>query len=101
MSNITYFYMRGCPYCRNANKAIEELTQANPLYAVNCADVSKIVGINRIDENDPPADLTGYYDYYYVPTMFIGDEKIYEAHPGQTYEEIREAVKNVFDKALE
>jgi hypothetical protein len=33
--------------------------------------------------------------------MFIGDEKIYEAHPGQTYEEIREAVKNVFDKALE
>ena len=93
MSNITYCYMRGCPYCRNANKAIEELTQANPLYA----DVQ----INRIDENDPPADLTGYYDYYYVPTMFIGDEKIYEAHPGQTYEEIREAVKNVFDKALE
>ena len=93
MSKITYFYMRGCPYCRNANKAIEELTQANPLYA----DVQ----INRIDENDPPADLTGYYDYYYVPTMFIGDEKIYEAHPGQTYEEIREAVKNVFDKALE
>ena len=93
MSNITYFYMRGCPYCRNTNKAIEELTQANPLYA----DVQ----INRIDENDPPADLTGYYDYYYVPTMFIGDEKIYEAHPGQTYEEIREAVKNVFDKALE
>ena len=93
MSNITYFYMRGCPYCRNENKAIEELTQANPLYA----DVQ----INRIDENDPPADLTGYYDYYYVPTMFIGDEKIYEAHPGQTYEEIREAVKNVFDKALE
>ena len=35
-----------------------------PLYAE--------VQINRIDENDPPADLTGHYDYYYVPTMFIG-----------------------------
>ena len=92
MRNITFFYMRGCPYCRNANKAIEELMQENPLYTE--------VQIKRIDEDDPPADLTGHYDYYYVPTMFIGDEKIYEAHPGQTYEEIREAVKNVFDKAL-
>lgn len=92
MSHITYFYLRGCPYCINADRAIDELTQENPLYAE--------VQIKRIDENDPPADLTGYYDYYYVPTMFIGDEKIYEAHPGQTYDEIREAVKNVFDKAL-
>ena len=93
MSNITYFYMRGCPYCRYADRAIDELAQENPLYAE--------LQIGRIDENNPPKDLTGYYDYYYVPTMFVGDEKIYEAHPGQTYDEVREAVRNVFEKAVQ
>ena len=91
MSKITYFYMQGCPYCRNANKAIEELIQENPSYAG--------VEIDRFDEDNPPADLTGTYDYYYVPTMYIDNEKAYEAHPGQGYEEIREAVRQVFDKA--
>ena len=92
MAGITYFFMQGCPYCRNADRAIGELTQENPSYAQ--------VQINRIDENNPPADLQGSYDYYYVPTMYVGDEKMYEAHPGQQYDEIKEAVRKVFEQAV-
>lgn len=88
---ITYFYLEGCPYCRNANKAIEELIQEKPEY-------SKI-RIRRINEKNPPAGISGY-DYYYVPTMFVGKEKIYEAHPGQQYDEIRECVRRVFERVL-
>lgn len=88
---ITYFFMEGCPYCRNANKAIEELTRETPAFA----DVE----IERINENDPPAGITGF-DYYYVPSMFIGKEKIYEAHPGEQYDETKESVRKVFEKAI-
>ena len=88
---ITFFYMDGCPYCRNAERAIEELVREKPEYGR--------IEIDRINENDPPAGLSGY-DYYYVPSMFIGREKIYEAHPGQQYEEIKEAVRGVFEKAI-
>lgn len=87
---ITFFYMNGCPYCRNANIAIEELIQENPEYA----DIE----IERIDEQNPPAGISGY-DYYYVPSMFIGKEKIYEAQPGQQYDEIKEHVREVFERA--
>lgn len=86
---ITFFYLEGCPYCRNANRAIEELVREKPEYA----DVE----IRRINENDPPAGISGY-DHYYVPSMFIGREKIYEAHPGQQYEEIKESVRRVFER---
>ena len=87
---ITYFYMNGCPYCRNANIAIDELIQENPEYG----DIE----IERIDEQNPPAGLTGY-DYNYVPSMFISKEKIYEAQPGQQYEEIKEHVREVLERA--
>ena len=87
---ITFFYLEGCPYCRNANKAIEELIRETPVYGD--------VAIERINEQDPPEGLSGY-DYYYVPSMFIGKEKIYEAQPGQQYDVIKEHVKEVFEKA--
>ena len=88
---ITFFYMNGCPYCRNANIAIDELMWENPDYGN--------IEIDRIDEQNPPAGLSGY-DYYYVPSMFIGKEKIYEAKPGQQYDEIKENVQKVFEEAL-
>lgn len=89
---ITFFYLPGCPYCKNANKAIEELIQENPAYGS--------IEIERINELDPPAGISGY-NYYYVPSMFIGKEKIYEADPSQGYEEIKESVRTVFEKASE
>ena len=60
---ITYYYLPGCPYCRKADRAIEELIQENPSYG----DIE----IERINEKDEREDFSGY-DYYYVPSMFIG-----------------------------
>ncbi len=91
MKQITFFFQRGCPYCRKADRAITMLMAENPEYAG--------VPFRRIDENDLPEDLTGTYDYHYVPTMFVGDEKIFEAHPGIEYDEILEAVHRVFERA--
>ena len=89
---IRFLYLPGCPYCKNSNKAIEELIQENPAYGS--------IEIERINELDPPAGISGY-NYYYVPSMFIGKEKIYEADPSQGYEDIKESVRTVFEKASE
>ena len=88
---VTFFYLPGCPYCKNANMAIEELIRENPAYGA--------IEIERINEQDPPEGISGY-NYYYVPSMFIGKEIIYEANPSQTYEDIKASVKTVFEKAL-
>ena len=89
---ITYFYLPGCPYCRNANKAIEELIQENPEYGN--------IEIERINELDPSAGISGY-NYYYVPSMFVDKEKLYEANPSQGYDEIKESVRTVFETVSE
>ena len=92
MKKITYFYMSGCPYCKNADIAIEELTKDNPAY--------KGIEIERINETLHPLK-TRNYDYYYVPSMFIGDSKLYEADPSQGYDDIKASVKRVFDHAIQ
>ncbi len=91
MKNVLYFYLNGCPYCRNANKAIDTLLAEEPKYA----DVQ----IDRVEENAHP-EIADRYDYYRVPTMYIDGEKLYEAKPGQGYEEIKANVKRVLDAAL-
>ena len=37
--------------------------------------------------------------YYYVPTLFVNHDKSYEAHPGDTYEVICEAVEKALAAA--
>ena len=88
MKNLTIFYMQGCPYCRNAKRALEELIAGNPEY--------KEISVEWVDEDRHPERAEGR-NYYYVPTVFSGDEKLYEAHPGDEYSFIREQVR----KALE
>ncbi|MBQ9503717.1 MAG: glutaredoxin [Lachnospiraceae bacterium] len=92
MKKITYFYLESCPYCQNARKAMDELKEENPDYAK--------IEMDWIEEEKQP-DLAKVYNYYYVPTMFIGANKLYEAKPGQTYDEIKTEVRKVFDAALE
>ena len=91
MKPITFFYLERCPYCRNARRAMQELTEENPEY-------SKL-SIRRVEESQEP-ELADRYDYYFVPTMFVGEEKRYESHSGEGYESIRANVKRVFDEAL-
>lgn len=92
MKKVTMFVMTGCPYCAQARKAIKELQDSSESYSA--------VEIEEINEDQQP-DIADRYDYYYCPTMFIGEEKIYEAHPGESYEECRANVQKTLDLALQ
>ena len=63
MEKLTIFVQRNCPYCRRALAWQQELTADDP--------------VEVIDELEQPA-LADRYDYYYVPSYFIGSEKLHE-----------------------
>ncbi len=91
MKPITAFYLHECPYCKKAKAAIEELIAENPQYGQ--------VPITWYEETEQPEAIAGH-DFYYVPSMFIGTEKLYEAQTGQSYDEIKARVQLVLDKSL-
>lgn len=91
MKEITAFYLHGCPYCENAKKAMAELVQEKPEYGN--------VVVRWYEETEHPEIVRGH-SYYYVPSLFIGTEKLYEAQPGQQYDEIKAYVKAALDAAL-
>ena len=80
MEKITAFYLHECPYCANAKRAIGEL-------------------ITWYEETENP-DIVAGHVYEYVPNFFVGDKKVYEAHPGESYGETKFYIKKVFDDLL-
>lgn len=90
-TELKFFFKPGCPYCRRAEKLIAELCAAKPEYAA--------VKIRRIDET-AEAQLAESFDYWYVPSFFLGDEKLYEADPAEDEETVRAKLTAVFDRAL-
>ena len=91
MKKVLAFRLEGCPYCRQAMKAVQELAAEDKKYAS--------VVIDWVEENEHP-EISAKYDYFRVPTMFVDDVKVYEAHPGEKYEECRENVGRVLEEAL-
>lgn len=91
MNQLTIFVMQGCPYCRNAQRAVEELTDEGREYGK--------IEVEWIDENEQ-ADLAEQYDYYYVPTVYLNEEKLYECDPGDDYETIKANIRQAFDEVL-
>lgn len=61
-----------CPYCRQAFQFMDELKVEHPEY--------KNVQIEVIEESREPEKIKGF-DYWYVPTFFVGSEKIMEGVP--------------------
>ena len=55
MKEIELFYLNGCPYCRNAERALTELRKEDPRYAT--------VKIRWIEENRE-RELADSRDYY-------------------------------------
>lgn len=88
MKKITMIKIQGCPYCAAAFRAIDELKKNFPGATIDV-----------VDENLEPARVEKFTDYYYVPTMYVDDKKIYEAHPGETFDECFANVKKVFEVA--
>jgi len=86
MKKITYLYLNGCPYCKMANEMIAELINENPGFAK--------IKINKIEEREN-AELANSYDYYYVPCLWIGKEKLHEGVP------TKEKIRKVLELALE
>lgn len=72
MEKITMFYLKSCPHCHRAFELIDELIAEHPEY--------KEVVLDLIEENEEPDKAKGY-DYWYVPTLFVDDEKIMEGVP--------------------
>lgn len=85
MEPITLFILRNCPYCRQALTYLSQLTQENPAYGK--------LEVHTIDEGVQRA-LADQYDYYYVPTFYVGEEKIHEGAISKAQ------VKAVLDAAL-
>ena len=90
MKKLTMIEMEGCPYCANAHRAMEALRTGG----------YEGVEIDFIDENKEPAKTQPFAgQYYYVPSIFMDGEKLYEAQPGHSYDKIYAEVKRVFDTA--
>lgn len=88
MKKITLIKIEGCPYCAAAFRAIDALKKNYPA-----------LELEVLDENFQPELAGKFTDYYYVPTMYVDGAKIYEAHPGETYDECFANVKKVFEAA--
>ncbi len=91
MQPVTLFYLTGCPYCVKAKRALEELKEENAAYGK--------VPLDWIEESREP-ELAGRYDYYYVPSLFLGERKLYEADPAQDYAAIKNSLRAALDMAL-
>jgi len=86
MKKITMFYMKTCPYCIAAIKWMNDLMKKDEKY--------RELSITMVDEKAHP-EIADKYDYYYVPTYYVGDEKLHEGAASL------EKIKAVFDAALE
>ena len=91
MKTLTLFYLRGCPYCVKAGRAIEELQAENAAY--------RDLAVEWIEENDNAA-LAASFDYYYVPSVFDGKTKLYEVDPSEGYDDIKAHLERAFSAAL-
>ncbi len=87
MEKVQVFYLEQCPYCRHAKKAIEELRGEMPELAG--------IELEWIEESRCP-EIAAQYDYYYVPTLFYGRKKLYEASPSDGYREIKNHLEEAF-----
>ena len=86
MKDILMMILSDCPYCHSADRMIAQLTAENPAY--------ESLTIKRVDEA-VEVEFANSLDYYYVPTFYVGGEKLLEGVP------TLEKVKAVLDRALE
>jgi len=66
---ITEFIYPGYPYCIRMGEIMTELKAENP-------ELSQIE-LEIIDETIHP-EIAGKYDYFYCPSFYLGERKIFE-----------------------
>ncbi|MGI6106329.1 MAG: thioredoxin family protein [Lachnospiraceae bacterium] len=92
MKEILMFYLQDCGYCAKAFRAMDELKKENPSYSR--------IPFRKIEESRQP-DIADQYDYTATPTFYVDGKKVFEAHIGMSYDEIKEEVRRVFETAAE
>lgn len=85
MKQVLYFCLEGCPFCRQADRWMEELVREHPEYAS--------VEIRRVEERRE-REFASKFDYYYVPSFYLDGVKLHEGVATKA------AVESVFQKAL-
>lgn len=86
MKELTLFYFPACPYCQQALRWQEEIFAGHPEY--------REVPLRMIDERKERT-LAEQYDYWYVPTYYLGNEKLCEGVKD------KDLVEAAFQKAYE
>ena len=92
MKKVVIMFLKDCPYCKNARKATAELYGENHDY-LN-------LDLEWIDEERHP-EVADSLDYNYGPSLFADGVKLYEAHPGESYDECKDALRKALTEALE
>ncbi len=90
MKQVTIFYLEGCPYCAAARRSLDRLRSERPELLE--------AEIRWIEERRQP-EVAERYDYYYVPAVFSGDRKLWEARPGESEEEIFAHLADALERA--
>ena len=85
MKPVKLFYLKNCPFCKKALGYLEELQRQEPYSRIE---------IRMIDELAEP-EVADTFDYYYVPTFYVGGVKV---HEGGVYPE---EVEKILRSALE
>ena len=86
MAEITMFVLKHCPHCLLAKKLLAQLRSEDARYAA--------IPIREIEERENK-QLADSYDYWLVPSFFLGERKLHEGHA--EYDDI----KRVLDAAIE
>jgi thioredoxin 1 len=86
MTKVTIFKLNYCGFCRQTLKDLEELRQSNPEF--------RKLEIELVDEAEQ-RERARSFDYYYVPTFYIGTKKV---HEGPT---TREQVESILRQACQ
>ena len=78
------FMLKNCPHCQRAIKIMDELMQKEEF---------RDVKIKMIDEQKH-SEIADKYDYYYVPTYYVNNDKVHEGVP------TKEKLQHVLEQAI-
>ena len=85
MKHVKMMVLEHCPHCQKAFEYINELKRENILY--------QNIEIEVIDEIKDEEKTRGY-DYWYVPTFYVNNQKIHEGVP------TKESICAVLEEAI-
>lgn len=85
MKKIYVITTSWCPHCKRAKEMMQTLLNEHEEWTS--------IPIEIIDEEKEPQKLMPYFKYYYVPTIYVGEDKILEGVP------TKEALIKAFETA--